>query len=55
MLVFHFQLVEKICSVELPLPVWWEIILISFIGLMDPDDIGLAGEITFQSCPQAQI
>jgi len=33
---FHFRLGGKSFSVHLPLPVWLEMILISFLGLMDP-------------------
>jgi len=29
----------KVFSEDLPLPVWWEIILICFVGLMDPENI----------------
>jgi len=53
MLVFHFRLGGKVFSMDLPLPVWWEIILSSFVGLMDPKNIGLAVEIAFLSCLQA--
>jgi len=35
-------------SMDLPLPVWWEIILISFVELMNPENIGTAVEISFQ-------
>jgi len=33
--VFHFRLGVKVFSVDLPLPVWWEINLSIFVELMD--------------------
>jgi len=55
MLLFYFRLGGKVFSVDLPLPIWWEISLSSFVSLMDPDNIGLAVEIAFLSCLQAEI
>jgi len=55
MLVFHFQFGGKVFSVNLPPPVWWEMFLISFFGLMDPEHIGLVVEIAFLSRLQADI
>jgi len=55
LMIFHFRLRGKVFSVDLPLPIWWETILICFVGLMDPENIGLAVEIEFLSCLQAEI
>jgi len=55
MLVFHCRLGEKVFSVNLPLPVWWKAIPISFVGLMGPENIGLAVEVAFPSCLEAEI
>jgi len=52
---FSLPVSGKVFSVDLPLPVWWDIILISFVGLMDPENIDLAVEIAFLSCLQAEI
>jgi len=52
---FYFRLSGKVFSVDLPLPVWWEIILSSFVGLMDVENIGLAVEIAFIFCLKAEI
>jgi len=41
MLVFHFRLAGKVFSVVFPLPIWWAIILISFVELTDPENIGI--------------
>jgi len=32
---------------DFPLPVWWTIILSSFVGLLVPENIGLEVEIAF--------
>jgi len=53
MLVFHFRLVSKVFSVDFSIPVWWEIIPISIVWLLDPENIGLAVEILFPSCLQS--
>jgi len=42
MLVFHFRLGGKVYSVDFQLSVWWESIPISFVELIDPENIGLA-------------
>jgi len=55
MLIFYFRLGGKVFSVDLPLPVWWKIILIIYVGLLDPENIGLAVEIVFLFCRQAEI
>jgi len=38
MLVFHCRLGGKVFTADLQLPLWWENILISFVGLIDPDN-----------------
>jgi len=42
-------------SLDFPLPVWWTNIHSRSVGLLSPEDIGLAVEIAFQSCQQAEI
>jgi len=37
MLVCHFGFAGEVFSVDLSLPVWWEIVLVNFFGLMDPN------------------
>jgi len=34
---------------DIPLPVWWKSIPNSSVGLLDPENKGLAFEIAFQS------
>jgi len=46
---------DRNAILNFPLPVWWKIIFSSFVGLMDPENIGLAIEITFLSCLQAEM
>jgi len=42
LLIFHFRLGVKVFSVDLPLPIWWKIMLSIFVGIIDPENIGLA-------------
>jgi len=45
----------KVFSMDLQLPAWWKIILSSFVGLMDSQNIGLTIEIAFLSSLQDEI
>jgi len=53
MLDFDYWLGGKEFLVHVPLPVLREIVLSSFVGLMYLENIGLAAEIAFLYCQQA--
>ena len=47
------QFVDKMLDYQLP--VWYDSIVSSYIGLLEPEHIGLALEIAFLSCLQTEI